>query len=106
MTNAFSRLLLEFAVVIGAGVLLVEPGLRGEVLDAVIGVCERFVGVFARATGGGPFCREVLPFADCLLAAEGELDLVEAVLLLEVLNFFTERGRRDEGDVGWDGGVV
>ncbi len=88
-----------------AGVLLAEPGLGIGVLDSVVGVCERFVGVFARGTGGVPFCRDVLPLADCLLAVEGEFDLVEVALLLEVLNFFTERGRREDGDVGCEGGV-
>lgn len=103
----YSRALLELGVEIGAGVLLVEPGLRGGVLDVVIGVCERPVGVFARATGAGPFCHEVLPFAGCLFAVEGgELDLVDAALVLEGLYLFTERGRREWGDVGCDGGVV
>jgi hypothetical protein len=72
-----------------AGVLLVEPWLCVGVLDIVAGVCERLVGVFARVTGGGPFCREVLPFAGCLLAEEGELDLVDTELLLDALSFFT-----------------
>lgn len=87
------------------GVLLAEPGVCIGVFDVAVGVCMRLVGVLEPATAGGPFCRDVLPVAGCLLEAEGEFDLVEAALLLELLKFFTERGRREEGDVGCDGGV-
>jgi hypothetical protein len=104
-TYAFNRLLVPwFAVLMLAGVLLVEPGaaLVG-VLDLVVGVLARFVGVWARVEGNGPFFRGVRPVAESrFVVDEGELDLVDAGLLrLDGLTFFTERGSREEGDVGW-----
>lgn len=72
----------------------------------VVGVVDRVVGVLARVVEV-PRCLEFLPPTERLWGRDGELGREEGLLGFEgVPSFFTEIGRREVGEGGWDGGPL
>lgn len=99
-TYAFKRPLLGVVIFDGGGFRLEPDGLELCVLDKLLGVMDRVVGVFARAASD-PCCLDVLPLAGPYFAAAGELGRVESLLgFEELLILFIIIGRREVGDVG------
>ena len=88
-------------VIFDGGGFRPEPdGLEFCVLDRLLGVLDRVVGVFAR-DASVPCCLEVLPLAGPYFKAAGEFERVESLLRLEeLLILFIIIGRREVGDVG------